>query len=81
MSRLLQSRFELAPRQAGLPDDRAESAHPQFLMVRYGHRRRAPGFLPLHDNMAAAPADFHETVSAQKGTHVAAGHHLEPTHR
>ena len=43
-------------------------------MIGNGHRDRVAVALELHDDMAAALADFHETVGREQSTNLAPAH-------
>src|SRR5690606_28627782 len=59
---------EQRPVQSALPDDGHHGADADLFVVRDGNRDRRPWDLFLHDDMAAALADFLEAMRPKDGT-------------
>ena len=73
--------LELAPRDAGLPDDGPECTNTQFRVIGHGDGRRAIRPTPLHDDVAATTARLREAVPGQDLADLAAGEDTQPTQR
>jgi len=71
--------FEKRSWQLGLPDDRHERSDPKLRMVRKGDCNGAVLCFLLHDDVAAFPPHFQESVARENGAHLLTRENLQPT--
>jgi len=76
----LSAHLELSPRDAALSDDAEKRTGLQLAVVRDRHGDAHTGASCLHDNVAAAPPNFSESVAEKDVADVAAGKDAQPTH-